>query len=64
MSSRGVGKFLHVAQVIEASCSQTLGSDLSSRASVKTGCVPSVWVAVKYGVQVELGESTLGFGYH
>ena len=55
---------MHLAQVIQASCSKTLGSDLSSRAAVKTGCVHSVWVAVKYGVQVELGESALGFGYH
>ena len=41
-----------------------LGSDLSSRASAETGCVPSFWIAMKYGVQMEWGERALGFGYH
>ena len=55
---------MHPAQVIQASCSQTLGSDLSSRASVKTGCLPSFWVAVKYSIQMELGERALEFEPH
>ena len=52
------------AQVIQASCSQTLVPDLSSRASVKTGCLLGLWVGGKYGVQMELGERALGFGPH
>ena len=55
---------MHPAQVIQASCSQTLGSDLGSRASVKTGCEPNYWVAVKCGIEMELGERALGVGYH
>ena len=52
---QGGRKILHPAQVIQASCSQTLGSDLSSRASVKTGCLPNYWVAMKYRIEMELG---------
>ena len=55
---------MQLAQVIQVSCSQTLGSDLGSRGSVKTGCVPSFGVGVKYGIEMELGESALGFGPH
>ena len=58
---KGGSKILHLAQVIQASCSQTLGSDLSSRASVKTGCLSKYWVAVKYSIQMELGERALEF---
>ena len=51
---------LHPAQVIQASCSQTLGSDLGSRASVKTVYWPGFFGL--HEVRYSNGVEGKGFG--
>jgi hypothetical protein len=59
------GWILYPAQVIRASCSQTLCSDLGSEPQRKqVDCLSSYCIAIKQGVRTELRESPLRFGPH